>query len=111
MSLHHDLNNLFARIQDAPWPGEREAFDRFLRRRRRRGQLMAGGVALALAVVMGVALALPGLWSNDVDQVVPITPPGTPMRIAEQGFELAAPAGWKIARKMTGPTPGSRFCQ
>jgi hypothetical protein len=106
MSLHHDLSNLFARIQDAPWPGEREAFDRFLRRRRRRGQLMAGGVALALAVVMGVALALPGLWSNDVDQVVPITPPGTPMRIAEQGFELAAPAGWKIARKMTGPTPG-----
>lgn len=106
MSLHQDLSSLFARIQDAPWPGEREAFDRFLRRRRRRGRLLAGGVALALAVVMGVALVLPGLWSNDVDQVVPITPSGTPRRIAEQGFQLAAPAGWKIARKMTGPIPG-----
>ncbi len=106
MSLHQDLSNLFERIQDTPWPGEHQAFDEFLRRRRRRGQLMAGSVALALAVVMGTALVLPGLWSNDVDQVVPITPSGTPMRIAEQGFQLAAPAGWKIARKMTGPTPG-----
>jgi len=105
MSLHQDLSNLFARIQGAPWPGDREAFDRFLRRRRRRGQLMAGGVALALAVVMGAALVLPGLWSNDVDQVVPITPSGTPSRIAEQGFQLAPPTGWKITRKLTGPLP------
>jgi hypothetical protein len=105
MSLHQDLSNLFARIQDAPWPGEHQAFDQFLRRRRRRGQLMAGGVALILAVVMSVALVIPGLLSNDVDQVVPVTPPGTPRRIAEQGFQLAAPAGWKIARKMTGPIP------
>jgi hypothetical protein len=106
MSLHHDLSNLFARIQDAPWPGEREAFDRFLRRRRRRGQVMAAGAVLALAVVMGAALVLPGLVSTDVDQVVPIAPRGTPMRIPEQGFQLAAPAGWKFARKMTGPIPG-----
>jgi hypothetical protein len=105
MSLHQDLSNLFARIQDAPWPGERDAFDRFLRRRRRRGQVMAGGVALALAVVMGAALVLPGLLPNDVDQVVPVMPSGTPRRISEQGFQLAAPAGWKIARKMTGPLP------
>jgi hypothetical protein len=105
MSLHQDLSSLFARIQDAPWPGEREAFDQFRRRRRRRGHVLAGSVALALAVVMGAALVLPGLWSNEVDQLVPITPPGTPRRIAEQGFQLAAPAGWKIARKMTGPLP------
>jgi hypothetical protein len=105
MSLHQDLSNLFERIQDTPWPGEHQAFDQFLRRRRRRGHVLAGSVALALAVVMGAALVLPGLWSNDVDQVVPITPSGTPRRIAEQGFQLAAPAGWKIARKMTGPLP------
>jgi len=105
MSLHQDLSNLFERIQDTPWPGEHQAFDEFLRRRRRRGQVLAGGVVLALAVVMGAALVLPGLWSNDVDQVVPITPSGTPRDIAEQGFQLAAPAGWKIARKMTGPLP------
>jgi hypothetical protein len=106
MSLHQDLSNLFERTQDTPWPGEHQAFDEFLRRRRRRGQVLAGSVALALAVVMGAALVLPGLWSNDVDPVVPITPPGTPLRIPEQGFQLAAPAGWKIARKMTGPIPG-----
>jgi hypothetical protein len=106
MSLHQDLSNLFERTQDTPWPGEHQAFDEFLRRRRRRGQVLAGSVALILAVVMGAALVLPGLWSNDVDPVVPITPPGTPLRIPEQGFQLAAPAGWKIARKMTSPTPG-----
>jgi hypothetical protein len=106
MSLHQDLSNLFARIQDEPWPGEHQAFDQFLRCRRRRGQVMAGGVALALVVVMGAALVIPGLLSNDADQVVPVAPSGTPRRIAEQGFELAAPAGWKIARKMTGPIPG-----
>jgi hypothetical protein len=105
MSLHQDLSNLFARIQDTPWPGEHQAFDQFLRRRRRRGPVLAGSVALALAVVMGAALVLPGLWSNEIDQVVPITPPGTPRRIAEQGFQLAAPTGWKFARKMTGPLP------
>jgi hypothetical protein len=105
MSLHQDLSNLFARIQDAPWPGEHQAFDQFLRRRRRRGQVMAGGVALTLAVVMGAALVLPGLWSNDVDQVVPVMPSGAPRRIAEQGFQLAAPTGWRIARKLTGPLP------
>jgi hypothetical protein len=105
MSLHQDLSNLFARIQDAPWPGQHQAFDQFLRRRRRRGQVLAGGVALALAVVLGAALLLPGLLSNDVDQVVPVAPSGTPRRIAEQGFQLSAPAGWKIARKLTAPLP------
>jgi len=31
MSLHNELHDLFGRIQDAPWPGEDQAMDRFAR--------------------------------------------------------------------------------
>jgi hypothetical protein len=106
MSLQHELRELFERIENAPWPAEREAFDRFLRRKRRRGRVMAVGVALTLAVVVGAAVLVPGMLSKDVEQVVPVAPRGTPMRIPDQGFQLVAPSGWKVSRKMTGPTPG-----
>ena len=29
MSLEQELRQLFGRIEDAPWPGEPEAFDQF----------------------------------------------------------------------------------
>ena len=38
MKLEDELRQLFGATHDAPWPGEREAFDRFLRRRARRGR-------------------------------------------------------------------------
>ena len=33
MSLDRELQDLFGRIQNAPWPGEHQAFDQFLRRK------------------------------------------------------------------------------
>lgn len=109
MNLQHELRDLFGQVRDVPWPGEREAFDRFLRRKRRRGRVMAAGVVLTLAVVVGAAVLVPSMLSRDVEQVVPIAPVaprGAPMRIPDQGFQLVAPTGWKVARTMTSPTPG-----
>jgi len=54
-------------------------------------KVLAGSVALILAVVMGAALVLPGLWSNDVDPVVPITPPGDPATYPRAGLPAGRP--------------------
>ena len=103
MSLHDELHDLFGRIQDAPWPGEHHAFDQFLRRKARRGRVMAAGLTLTLAAILAAAVVVPRLLPDDVQPVVPVAPPGPGMRIADQGFQLAAPAGWRISRKMTRP--------
>jgi len=103
MSLHDDLHDLFGRIQDAPWPGEHHAFDQFLRRKARRGRVMAAGLTLTLAAVLAAAVLVPRLVPDDVQPVVPVAPPGPGMRIVDQGFQVAAPAGWRISRKMTRP--------
>jgi hypothetical protein len=103
MSLHDELHDLFGRIQDAPWPGERHAFDQFLRRKARRGRVMAAGLTLTLAAVLAAAVLVPRLVPDDVQPVVPVAPTGRGMRIADQGFQVAAPAGWRISRKMTRP--------
>ena len=103
MSLHNELRDLFGRIQDAPWPDEHHAFDQFLRRKARRGRVMAAGLTLTLAAVIAAAVLVPRLVPDDVPPVVPVAPPGGGMRIADQGFQVAAPAGWRISRKMTRP--------
>jgi hypothetical protein len=54
--LEDELRQLFGRTEDAPWPGEREAFDRFLRRRGRRGRAVAAAAGLALVAVLGGAV-------------------------------------------------------
>jgi hypothetical protein len=41
MKLEDELRQLFGATHDAPWPGEREGFERFLRRRARRGRAVA----------------------------------------------------------------------
>jgi hypothetical protein len=108
MSLDSELQDLFGRIQDAPWPGEHQAFTQFLRRRARRGRALAAGVALTLAAVLAAAVLVPRLLPDDIQPVVPVTPTGTGLRIADQGFQLATPGGWSISRKMTrslGPMP------
>jgi len=103
MSLHDELHDLFGRIQDAPWPGEHHAFDQFLRRKARRGRVMAAGLTLTLAAVLAAVVLVPRLVPDDIQPVVPVTPTGRGMRIVDQGFQVAAPAGWKISRKMTRP--------
>jgi hypothetical protein len=103
MSLDSELQDLFERIQDAPWPGEHQAFNQFLRRKARRGRALAAGLALTLAAGLAAAVLVPRVRSNEVQPVVPVAPGGREMRIADQGFHLTAPAGWRISRKMTRP--------
>jgi hypothetical protein len=54
--LEDELRQLFGRTEGAAWPGEREAFDRFLRRRERRGRAVAAAAGLALVAVLGGAV-------------------------------------------------------
>lgn len=56
MRLEDELRQLFGRTEGVPWPGEREAFDRFLRRRGRRGRAVAAAAGLALVAVLGGAV-------------------------------------------------------
>jgi hypothetical protein len=105
MSLENELRQLFGRTEDAPWPGELTAFDRFLRRKARRGRAMAAGVALTLAAIVGAAVLIPRVPAKNMEPVVPLAPRSTGMRIADQGFQLVAPAGWKISRTLRGQSP------
>jgi hypothetical protein len=108
MSLDRELQDLFGRIQDAPWPGEHQAFNQFLRRRARRGRALAAGLVVTLVAVLAAAVLVPRLLPDDIQPVVPVAPAGRGMRIADQGFQLAAPGGWRVSRKMTrslGPMP------
>jgi hypothetical protein len=83
-----------------PGPGEQQAFDRFLRRRTRRGRAVAGAAGLALVAVLGAAV----LVARQVPQErEPVAPAGGVVRVPAQGFELPVPAGWKLQRQLTGP--------
>ena len=62
---------------------------------------MAAALTVTLAAVVGATVLVPRLLPDDVEPVVPVTPPGGGMRIVDQGFQVAAPAGWTISRKMT----------
>jgi hypothetical protein len=100
MRLEDELRQLLEGTQGAPWPGEQQAFDRFLRRRARRGRVVAAATGLALVAVLGAAV----LVARQVPQVQePVAPAGGVVRVPEQGFELAVPAGWKVQRQLTGP--------
>jgi hypothetical protein len=99
MNLEHELRQLFEGTQGAPWPGEQQAFDRFLRRRTRRGRAVAAAAGLALVAVLGVAVLVARLLPQERETVAPA---GGVMRVPEQGFELPVPAGWKLQRQLTG---------
>jgi hypothetical protein len=101
MSLENELRQLFGRAEDAPWPGEFDAFDRFLDRRRRRGRALAAAAALALVVVAAVGVLVPRLLPK---QLPAVAPPGAVIRVVDSGFELRAPAGWKLGRMVTDTT-------
>jgi hypothetical protein len=99
MNLEQELRQLFEGTKGAPWPGEQQAFDRFLRRRARRGRALAATAGLALVAVLGAAV----LVARQVPQQrEPVAPAGAVVRVPEQGFEQPIPAGWKVQRQLTG---------
>jgi hypothetical protein len=99
MNLEQELRQLFEGTQGAPWPGEQQAFDRFLRRRTRRGRVVAVAAGLALVAVLGAAVLVARQVPQDRE---PVAPAGGVVRAPEQGFELPVPAGWKVQRQLTG---------
>jgi hypothetical protein len=103
VKLEDELGQLFGATHDAPWPGEREAFDRFLRRRARRGRAVAAAAGLALVAVLG-AVVLVARGQPEGRQTV--APAVTVVRVPEEGFELTVPAGWRVERELTGTRPG-----
>ena len=73
--LEERLRAALQRPEGSPWPDERGAFDRFLRRRRR---TVAAGAMLALVLVLAGAVLLPALLPGrptaPVSPVVPTAP-------------------------------------
>jgi hypothetical protein len=100
MRVEDELRQLFEGTQGAPWPGERQAFDRFLRRRARRGRMVAAAAGLALVTVLGAAVLVARGQPEEREAVAPA---GGVVRVPEQGFELPVPAGWRVQRQLTGP--------
>jgi hypothetical protein len=89
--LEDRLRATLRRPESAPWPDEHGAFDRFLRRRARRGRALAVRGALALVVAVALAAGIPRLLPRPV---VPATPPGRLLQLPSGGFEVTVPAGW-----------------
>jgi hypothetical protein len=111
MSLERELRQLHERTHDAPWPGERTAYDQFLRRKVRRGRAMATGMALALAAIVGLVGVAPRILPKQ-DDIPPITPRGTVVQVPNGGFQLTVPIDWKVSRELKGAAdrqlPGSQ---
>jgi hypothetical protein len=100
MNLEAELRELLGRADETPWPGEAGAYDRFLRRRRRRGRVVAATTAcLALVAVLAGVVLVPHLRPSPV---VPAVPGPTRVRVESQGYELQLPAGWKVERELMG---------
>jgi hypothetical protein len=100
MNLETELRQLLEGTKGVPWPGEQQAFDRFLRRRARRGRVVAAAAVLALVAVLGAAVLVARQLPQERE---PVAPAGGVVRVPEQGFELVVPAGWKVQRQLTGP--------
>jgi hypothetical protein len=103
VKLEDELRQLFGRTEGVPWPGEREAFDRFLHRRARRGRAVATAAGLALVAVLGAALLVARGQPQDRQTVGPAA---TPVQVPDEGFQLTVPAGWQVDRKLTGTVSG-----
>jgi hypothetical protein len=103
VKLEDELRELFGGTKGASWPGEREGFDRFLRRRARRGRAVAAAAGLALVAVLGAAVLVARVLPEGRDTVAPA---GGVVRVPEGGFELPVPAGWRVERELTATGPG-----
>jgi len=93
MNLEDELRQLFGGTEGTPWPGERDAFDRFLRRRARRGRAVAATAGLALVALLGGAVLVSRGLPEDRETVAPA---GAVVRVPDEGFELTVPAGWRV---------------
>jgi hypothetical protein len=106
MSLDTELRQFFGRTREAAWPGEREAYDRFLRRRARRGRaVVAAAAGLTLAAILGAAVLMPRLLPEEPETAAPAA---TLVRVESEGFELLVPGGWKVERELMGARPQAR---
>jgi hypothetical protein len=104
MKLEDELRRLFGATHDAPWPGEREAFDRFLRRRARRGRAVAAAAGLALVAVLGGAVLVARGQPEDRGTVAPTA---AVVQVPAEGFQFAVPGGWRVQEQLTGPVSES----
>jgi hypothetical protein len=105
MNLDAELRELFDRTDETPWPGEPTAYDRFLRRRARRGRAVAAAAGLAMVAVLAGAVLVPRLLPADT---APVAPTVDRVRVDSQGFELKLPAGWTVQRELMGTRPVAR---
>src|SRR6266545_3360503 len=99
MRLEEQLQDAYQRAAELA-PVSPGAYDRFLRRRARRGRVVAAAGGLALVAVLGAAVLVARELPQDRETVAPA---GGVVRVPAQGFELPVPAGWKVQRQLTGP--------
>jgi hypothetical protein len=100
MRLEDRLREAFRQPEDQTWPDEHGAFDRFLRRRARRGRALAAGACLALVAVLGAASLLPRLRADR--EVVPAIRTVRTVPVSDAGFEVPVPAGWTTRSSLVG---------
>jgi hypothetical protein len=99
MTLEEQLQDAYERAAERA-PVAPGAYDRFLRRRARRGRVIAATAGLALVAVLGAAVLVA---RQQPQKQEPVAPAGGVVRVPQQGFELPVPAGWKLQRQLTGP--------
>ena len=99
MTLEEQLQDAYQRAAERA-PVSTGAYDRFLRRRARRGRVVAATAGLALVAVLGAAVLVARQLPQERG---PVAPAGEVVRVPEQGFELPVPAGWRVQRQLTGP--------
>jgi hypothetical protein len=99
MNLDTELRELFDGDDETPWPGEATAYDRFQRRRARRGRAVAAAAGLALVAILAGAVLVPRLLPSEAP---PVAPAVETVRVESQGWELPVPAGWRVERRLRG---------
>jgi hypothetical protein len=98
MTLEEQLQDAYERAAELA-PVSPGAYDRFLRRRARRGRVVAAAAGLALVAVLGAAVLVARQQPQERETVAPA---GGVVRVPQQGFELPVPAGWRVKRQLTG---------
>lgn len=101
MSIEDRLREALRRPEAPAWPDESGAYDRFARRRSRRAWRLAASSGLAMALVLGLAVA--GAWplaGNRRDHLTD-APSTRTVRNPRQGYELSLPADWTVNQQTT----------